>query len=118
MKNESKAIGGKARALRLTSDRRKEIAQKAAEIRWKNHNKAEKESPKKIKGISNKKFLEICVLIRNKNIADIEIIENEKVIRKFNESSLEQAHAKIEGYVSALQDLGIQVQINVKNMEL
>ncbi|MBI5674776.1 MAG: RNA-binding protein [Nitrospirae bacterium] len=31
-------IGGKARASKLSANRRKEIAKKAAEVRWKQHN--------------------------------------------------------------------------------
>jgi hypothetical protein len=123
MKNESKALGGIARALQLSPEERTEIAQKAAAIRWRNHQKIEKEPPTKIKGISNKKFLiaNITISSQNLNISDLEIVENGKIIRKLNGQTLEQAHAKIEGYVNALEDLGISVEIqinNVENMEL
>ena len=123
MKNESKTNGGIARALSLTSERRKEIAQKAARSRWKNHQKAVREPPKKIKGISNKKYLValIKVSLKDMNMGELEILENNKVIRKFNEQTLELVNAKIEGYLSALQDLGVQVEIQINkvaNMEL
>lgn len=36
-KNESKAIGGRARAASLTEEQKKEIARKAAEARWNSH---------------------------------------------------------------------------------
>jgi hypothetical protein len=123
MKNESKALGGIARALQLSPEERTEIAQKAALARWKNHQKIEKEPPKRIKGIANNKFLmaNIAISTQGLNMAELEIVENGEVIRLFNGQTLEQAHAKIEGYVSALEDLGISVEIqinNVANMEL
>jgi hypothetical protein len=123
MKNENKAAGGKARAEKLSSERRKEIALKAAAKRWEGHQKKEREPPKKIRGISKKKNLVaiIKVSLRNMNMGEIEIIEKGKVIRKFSEQPLEKAHATIDGYVSALKDLGIivEIQINkVAKMEL
>ena len=118
-----RANGGIARAKKLSSERRKEIALKAAAKRWEGHIKPKKINSHKIKGLSNQKSLiaVIKVSLRNLNMGEIEIIENGKIIRKFNEQNLEKAHATINGYVSALEDLGIKVEIQINkvaNMEL
>ena len=123
MTKNNRANGGIARALKLSPEKRKEIAQKAAASRWKNHQKIEKEPFGKIKGVSSRKDLTAImkVSLKNLNIVEVEIVENTEVIRKFNEQPLEQAQAKIEGYVNALQDLGIEVEIKINkvaNMEL
>lgn len=115
MTNAKKAIGGKARALKLSPERLKEIAQQAAKARWKNHQRKDRVPTKTIRGVLNKRHLKVVIQshFTNVKLARIEIIENDKVIRKFPEQNLEQARARMDGYVSALQDLGIEVEIEI-----
>lgn len=116
MKNESKAIGGRARALKLSPQERSDMAQNAARKRWENHQKIEKvgkEPFKKLRGVAKEKTITVIttILANSLNFCEVEVMEDEKVIRKFHGQPFEQARARIEGYINALQDIGIELKV-------
>ena len=117
MKNESKAAGGKARALALSPEQRKDIAKKAACARWKDKPKVQKIIPLKIKGIFKQKDLKVVISLSDTNIdyCQVDVVENEKVIHSFDEQPIKEAKACIKGYIAALQGLGIEVSLTEVN---
>jgi len=112
-KDERKAIGGVARSLALTPERRKEIAQQAASKRWGAAVAPRKPKPvRTLKGIAATKQLTVT----SSRVADgsgrlaRSITEAGQLLRVFI-GSAESVEDRVQGYLAAFGDIGIEVDV-------
>lgn len=123
--NESKARGGLARSQALTPERRQEIARKAAQSRWgPSSPTASTDTPaqaprrravvKKLKGISSVKHLMVSFTMSSTRAGckTASISESGQVLRTFV-GLAEFVDERIQGYLAALQDLGIELVVHL-----
>jgi len=112
-KDERKAIGGTARSLVLSPERRKEIAQLAALKRWGSSVATKKPAPvKKLKGIPASRSLTVSITRSTDGSGQVvlKISEAGQALREFT-GSAESVEDRVQGYLAALQDLGIELDV-------
>lgn len=112
-KNERKAIGGTARSLALSPERRKEIAQQAALKRWGSSAQSKKPAPvKKLKGVAAFRQLTVTStrLADGSGHTAMTVLEAGQLLRSFIGSAA-SVEDRVQGYLAALQDLGIELDV-------
>lgn len=112
-KNMSKAAGGTARARALSPERRREIAQKAAVSRWGSGERPAKQpAPKKFLKVSRVRRLSVTSQFSEdgSSLQAMSISEAGQVLRIFT-GDAERVGERVESYLSALTDLGIELEL-------